>query len=321
MILHELLREGTGFSPHYEPVSNSDHLPMVLAAMSGLGATDSQLRGFRDTYVTRLHRAPAAPEIEHWQQGIGRLDAYPSVMNWFGDRIDQVGVVSTLAETLPGFLPGLAIDAFHPIIRLGYAVDFDCPEEVAAALACLTIVHHEIPISEAAVDLRQLVSAQTAAGAISFVENRFGPSILELVRNGTYPVGRALDFQTIARISLDLYRSTRNFFALHLVTATQALRCLLQDDSKNPDLEIMANSSMTGALLAAHLVLGSPKILSDALPAPRQLDPEHCYKYVWACVCEYRRYSDADYLSEIALFREQGLVPDWVARDLFDNTD
>ena len=102
----------------------------------------------------------------------------------------------------------------------------------------------------------------------------------------------------------------------HLVTATQALRCVLNDESG-----AVGNASMTGALLAVHLVLGSPKILDHTLPAPQQLDQEHSYKYVSACVSEYRCYEDEDYLSEIVLFKERGLVPDWAARELLDNTN
>ena len=73
---------------------------------------------------------------------------------------------------------------------------------------------------------------------------------------------------------------------------------------------------MTGAILAAHLALGSPAL--DALPeldAPPALDPEHSYKYCWACLSEYRAYGDPAYLDEINRFKAAGLVPAWISTD------
>ena len=74
---------------------------------------------------------------------------------------------------------------------------------------------------------------------------------------------------------------------------------------------------LTGALLAAHQIVGCPEF--DArrpLPVPRQVDREHVYKYIYACVFEYRMTGDGRYVEEIAGFRENGLIPDWAAQDI-----
>ena len=302
-----MLADGVRFAPHYEPVSNSDHLPMTLSAMSGLGATVDTLLDFRASYSRRLHEWVPGRSVQHWQDGSGKPDAYPALMNYFRSRINEEGHEAILGEVLGVFLPGIAMDAFHPVIRLGYAVDFGSPDEIAAALAYMTIVHRDVPVSATPLDLAVMVDSQSEQGKVEFRSSRFGDCIVELLTNEIYPTGTASNLKELATVSLDVYQATRNFFALHLVTATQALRCCVPGG-----LQQLGIQSMTGALLASHLVLGSPRVQMRPLPAPTQLDPEHAYKYTWACLSEYRCYGDDRYLSEIEAFKQAGLVPSWV---------
>ena len=314
MKLHDALEAGTRFAPHYLPSMNSDHLPMTLAAMTALGATESQRDEFSASYATRLNEWQPGPEVSSWEEGVGRLECYPSLMGFYRHQLSLHPVTALLDSHLPTFLPGLALDAFHPLIRLGYAVDFDSSAEIAAALAYMTIVHHELPVSTQPLPgLHDRLCQQAEEGPVPVDATRFGAAILELAETGRYPQGSATGLEEIAREALLLYQSTRNFFALHLVTATQALRCVVTLTT-----ESLAVASMTGAMLAAHLVLKSPGFSDRPLPAPSQLDPEHALKYLWTCLSEYRRYGWPEYLEEIRLFRGAGLVPDWAAADLFD---
>lgn len=285
---------------------------MTLCAMSGLGASNGALKEFRDSYSKRLHLWKPDVIVHHWQDAIGKPDAYPSLLTYFRSRIDQEGRDVILEETLGVFLPGVAMDAFHPMIRMGYAVDFDSIDEITAALAYMTIVHRDVPVSAEPLDLAGAIGAQTRKGKVGLKASRFGESIHELIVKGLYPLGSGMDLRELATVSLDIYQATRNFFALHLVTVTQAIRCSVPER-----LRPLAVQSMTGALLASHLVLGSPEVRKKSRQepglVPGQLDPEHACKYAWACLSEYRYYGDERYLSEIEILKRQGLLPDWVA--------
>ena len=73
---------------------------------------------------------------------------------------------------------------------------------------------------------------------------------------------------------------------------------------------------LTGALLAAHQIVGSPDFdAANAMPIPRQVDREHTFKYVYACVAEHRETGDPRYPEEVKGFRANGLVPAWAAKD------
>ena len=74
---------------------------------------------------------------------------------------------------------------------------------------------------------------------------------------------------------------------------------------------------LNGALLAAHQIVGCPGFnVSHSLPAPDALDPAHCFKYAWSCVCELKATGDQRYVDEIQAFREQKLIPEWAAVDI-----
>ncbi len=112
-------------------------------------------------------------------------------------------------------------------------------------------------------------------------------------------------------MALDIYLSTRNFFALHMVTATQAIRiCSEFIDNK------LALAALTGGLLAAHKVVGSPCINREkAMLMSNSLGLEHAYKYAWTCLSEYRHYGGARYAEEIIDLRKLEFIPHWCASD------
>lgn len=310
-VLQELLEDGTRFDPHYLPSMNSDHMPMTLCAMKGLGAPGDNLLAYRDDYCKILREIPPPAPMETWRQGIGKAEMYASLFDYFRGQVAIKGIGPTVAEYLPEFVSSLAMEALHPVIRLGYAIDFRSEAETAAALAYLVSSHREVPVDTVSrIDLRKRLQQQVSDGPVRFATTRFAASVGELIDNNDYPGGIAMDLGDCAAVALEIYLSTRNFFALHLVTGTQAVRiCSEFIDDK------LALAALTGGLLAAHLVLGSPGFgQADTMPTPDRLDREHAYKYAWACFSEYRVYGDPLYLDEIRGFRDKGLIPAWCAK-------
>ena len=310
--LLELLAEGVRFDPHYLPSMNSDHLPMTLCAMTALGADEAELARYRNEYSRILRPLAPAGRLDNWQDGVGDMDQYPALLGYFQNQIDKQGIATTVSSYLPLFTHSLIAGAFHPLIRLAYAVDFNSPAETAAALAYMAASSFPVPVDPSqSIALGDLLASQ-AAQPVAIGGIRFGPEIHRLLDADLYPVGIAVNFADCAAHALDIYRGTRNFFALHMVTATQAARiCTQFADEK------LILASLTGALLAAHRAVGSPPFdRLHPLPAPSRLDHEHSYKYVYACVSEYKVYNDPRYLEEIDQFRQQGLIAEWAARDM-----
>ena len=313
--LQSMLASGVTFAPCYLPSNNSDHLPMTLCAMSGLGASDDVLRAYRDDYQRILHtRSPAVP-LANWQQGLGIEAQYSAVLEHFLVRLaDGEPGTKLIREVLPEVISSIAMEAFHPLIRLAYAIDFESPREMAAALAYLITSHQPIPIAHTRVDIRAVLEAQVVAGSKQFSRPGFSGNIRELVEQASYPLGQAADLHSCARAAIAVYRATRNFFALHMVTATQAVRICSQFVDED-----LALAALTGSLCAAHQVVGSPAF-SEIMPMPDRIDREHAYKYAWVCASEYRHFGDAVYAEELSAMQRQGVIADWVTVDLSTST-
>ncbi len=310
--LPRLLADGVRYDPHYLPSMNSDHLPMVLCAMAGLGATDDQLLEFRRDYVTILREVTDAAPIEDWREGIGDPAAYPAMLQTMLALVAQQGALASVRLCIGELTSSLALDAFHPLIRLGYAagVAHSAPE-VAAALAYYLTCHRPLPVSRKAVSISELFEAQVREGPMSFRSSSFNDRLIQLKDSDQYPVGMAVDLAECARLALEIYRGTRNFFALHMVTSVHGARLVsgvLGDGDGGS--EVLA--PLTGALLAAHRIVGSPAF-DEPLAAPGTLDPAHAFKYVYSCLMEYAVLGDERYLEEIVLFRDAGLIPPWSA--------
>lgn len=310
--LHALLTDGIRYSPRYLPSLNSDHMPMTLCAITGLGGDLDFCIRFRNDYKKILHEIPQERPLKNWRQGIGRSEAYPSLLAWFKEQVADKGIESAVGIYLPEFIGGLALQAFHPVIRLAYAIDFQSEAETAAALAYMVSSHRDIPVNAGQLlDIAQEMQKQVKRGPRSFRTAEFTDNICELLDAGEYPAGYAAEIGDCAAIALDIYRSTRNFFALHMVTATHAVRIC----SKFLD-ERQALAALASGLLAAHRVVGSPRFeRGNPLPVPDRLGREHAFKYTWACLSEYCYYGDERYIDEIRGFRENGLVPAWSAKN------
>ncbi len=304
-VLQRLLADGTAFDPHILPSMNSDHMPMTLCAMSALGASDQQLLAYQSDYSRKLRPWPHSPALRDWHAGVGEMSRYGALLPCFQEAMETRGEHVVVAEVLRELIPGLVVSAFHPLIRLAYGLDFGSTPEVAAGLAYMTAAAISVPIDSRPVDLRQALESQAREPMV--IEGAgFAGGLLQLLAMDRYPVGAADSLAECATLALDVYRGTRNFFALHMVTATAAARiCLPFVDER------LLVAALTGALLAAHRIVGSPGFdAATPLPVPSRIDQEHAYKYVYACLAEYRVYGDERYLEEIAGFRSKGLVGD-----------
>ncbi|KAJ9059360.1 hypothetical protein DSO57_1003185 [Entomophthora muscae] len=72
---------------------------------------------------------------KNWQEFIGRPDSYASYLKYFDQQVSEQGHIATLKKYLPQLIPGLAGAALHPLIHLGYSVEFNLPLAAAEGLA------------------------------------------------------------------------------------------------------------------------------------------------------------------------------------------
>lgn len=304
-LLTQLLDEGAGFDPHYVPSMNTDHLPMALVALSNLGATEVVLKDFQTRYKERLRPVIDGPDVPSIAAGRGRFEAFAGIRQILNAEIAEKGVDEVLAQQLPALLPSLASGAFHPMIRLGFALRANHVGEVASALAYWLVQPFDPKLKPTKTGVGMRKTLETL-DVVDVPPGRFGAGLSLLDEKDLYPAPLDTTLADCASASLDVYLGTRNFFALHFVTATQAARQCLP--YANEDLMVQ---SLTAAIQAGYLVVGAPEV-AQPLPAPAQLDEEHAIKYVYACSEELAFYGDVRYQHEISGFVDAGLVPKWI---------
>lgn len=312
-VLKQLLDEGWQYDPCYLPSYNSDHLPMTLSAMAGLGASDEVLTAFQASYSQRLRPVEPGPKIAQLQDGRGHREAFASMRLLLQASIADQGMATVVREYLPRLLPSLAAEAFHPLIRLGFALNNQHEMEVASALA-YWMTSPFSPQLKTPIQATHMTEVLCADRSVGIVSGSFGEGLNALVERNIYPAPVSTTLADCASASLNVYLGTRNFFALHLVTATEAARACRAYVS---EAELVA--ALSAALRAAYLVLDAPNF-NQVLAIPSRIDEKHAPKYVYACSSEYQAWGDPRYLEEINGFKAAGLVPDWVnaSRDRFE---
>ncbi|MCA0244744.1 MAG: questin oxidase family protein [Proteobacteria bacterium] len=288
----------------------SNHAPMALVALERLGADGERLNAWLTRYANAKRLRPARP-VQAWPRGdawpdrLGDRAAWPAYRGLFREWIDEEGARSLLAQALPQLLPGCAAAAFHGLIRTAYAVQVGHLAELADGLAHWASFHLPLgPLPDAASDqpdplplLRRLRAGDSEAPLIA-------GRIADAARGGD--VNRAIaplaiDAATperLARAAAFAYAESGNFTALHLVTASHAMRVLARFSDEPEAAWRWFWQAWAHGVVAARLRPAAPVPLRpwDALVATaRASDDEHVIKLVDSAREEERCYGGDDW--------------------------
>jgi hypothetical protein len=317
--LSELLEHQRRYHAEYRG-GLSNHLAMALVALARMGAPDERLRCFARLYERRLEPAPDPGKVlAEWPGYLGRRARYSDFLATFGHAVAEGGWEPTLRGALPALMPGCGAAAFHPLIRLAFAIEAREPEEMAIALSywgarflplggapserqeplspdpeALLARLREEPAFAHRPDEDALIDAEMKRAA---APREFAPVIGWLEIRPDTP-------RRLARAALRIYAATGDFTALHMVTAMQAARAVLPYCADRD----AALRWTWQALAAAYLSIGRPPIperppleAGDALGWPAILEraagatDEHVIKIVYSCWAEDHAYGDPLY--------------------------
>ncbi len=318
--LIELLERQGLYHPEYRG-GLSNHLPMVLVALARMGAPADRLRFYARLYEWRLEPAPENGKIllqEHWPMSLGRRARYADFLLTFQRAVAERGWRQLLREVLADLMPGCGAAAFHPLIRLGYALEAEAPQEVAIALAYWSARY--LPLGGAPAEARPLTDdpemlLSRLAADPAFAHRPDADSLIdaEMKRAASVPeFGPVIGWleigpdspKRLARAALRLYAATGDFTALHMLTGLQAARLALPYCA---DAQA-GRRWLLQALAAAYLSIGKPAIPERRPPkaaaAPDwpailnqavEAADEHVIKLVYSCWVEDQAYADPLY--------------------------
>ena len=317
--LTELLERQPAYHAEYRG-GLSNHLPMALTALARMGAAPERLQTYASLYERRLEPAPAEGRIlpaAEWPCHLGQKAPYGDFVATFRNAIAERGWEQVLRDSLPMLMPGCGAAAFHPLIRLGFAIEAKAPGEMAIALAYWAARFLALPAQAEAAPLSpdpELLLARLAADP-AFNHQPDEDALIdgEMLRAASTPgfapvIGwLAIEGKTprrLARAALKLYAASGDFTALHMVTGTQAARIVLPYCGDRGG----ALRWLWQGLAAAYLSIGAPPIPErlpieeerapgwpDILAAACRAADEHTIKIVYSSWAEDQAYGDPLY--------------------------
>ncbi|KAK9711995.1 hypothetical protein K7432_007444 [Basidiobolus ranarum] len=141
-VLEELIsRNHRDYHIYFDGLAHN-HTPHLLCSLYNLGASEKRMRS---TYEKATRYLEPLPQPKHtvnegnYSQCIGVRDTYRDLLDFFDEQIAQTGFDKIFAKYAPPLLPGLVGEAAHPLIHLGYAVEFRQDLLLSEALALCTI--------------------------------------------------------------------------------------------------------------------------------------------------------------------------------------
>lgn len=309
--LADWLRDGLVWGAEYDD-QLSNHLPMNLTALVRIGADRTQCERFIASYTPRLIRLePRLEPIGSWRERLGEHTHNGAYRAFFAGELALRGRDAVLEHYVHELAPGVSGGAFHPLIRLAFALDADADLEIAEALASWCMAYQELapPSSGGEAPLGVLASLDgppIAGGNTLFARMKTAASTPQFAAaNGRIAVD-ASTVSRLAEVALSIYAASNDgFLALHLVTATHAARRVLAHVKRRERLL----QALAQCFVASYLVMGCPRLVPRSGTAPswdaildraRASTSDHDAKFCYALRDEQSVYGDEAYRREAA---------------------
>ena len=334
-VLDTLLADSRRFSVEFGPTL-ANHLPMVLVALTRLGASDQRLRQYYAFYrdTNRLRPVPGdGGRIgrDNWREHRGERSLEGDYRAFFAGEVGRLGAAAAERAYLPDLVTGVGASALHALMRLAYAEMTASEAEIGLALGYWAATYLPLAPSGGAAPV-------TDDPAAVLLRLRDCPGLLEiepetdLLWHAIRAVGRdprfapvidwlAIDETTLARMagaSLVLLAATMDFCAVHAVTGSHWIRLIPAD---RVDRALLIRHFWQ-AIAAVYPKMGLPALPdADTVAAMRQApcppwpeiaaaacasDDEHDHSLVFSAWQEEEAYGDPLYRRVAA--RRVGLI-------------
>lgn len=299
----------------------SSHMPMVAYSLYDFGVPTEKIGLYLDKFIEKYDVQKEAFTVnyeitrDNYKEFYGKVDALGAYYNYFKAELNALGKGKLLNKYVPDLISGVAGRAFHPLIRLAFAVNADYHEEIIRAISyfAATYLPHKIAkdldrptdllkaVNNLSVKTKDIVNEgsliadkiEKIYATDSFINNIF------LLSDNSDEALEQLD-----TIINTLYVKTKGFTVLHAVTSKEALKVLLPFIDKKT--EVIDNYFI--AILAAYVSVNAPFIDNLEVDIPEELpsfeeiitdsintNNDHNIKLTYSCRVEYERSGNRIY--------------------------
>ncbi|ORY00471.1 hypothetical protein K493DRAFT_335313 [Basidiobolus meristosporus CBS 931.73] len=138
----------------------ANHVTHNLFSLYALGATSECLTSHFNQSAQNLERFPPSKiniTEENWRFFLGQKKYYTDYVKFFDQRIRLFGLLETFQKYGSILIPGLLGNSLHPLVHLGFGVEFEHPSVTSEGLAyaAMTYLSYGELIDEASTPFNQ----------------------------------------------------------------------------------------------------------------------------------------------------------------------
>jgi len=299
----------------------ANHLPMVLYSLKYLGIEDEKLDFFANNYIekTKIVEIKESKVLileENFHKYLGKRLYYCEYIDFFEKEIERLGIEKVVEKYLEQLAYGISCEAFHPLIRLSFALEYKNSEEVIRSLAYLANSYYSFKVEKLRENFNIDEIAKSLENSKFFKELNHQGNIQDKmirVKNQSelkdviYRLPKNIEIEKalelISAMTIELYLKTENFTLLHGVTSCQALKVVLPYIK---DKFSLLNSYFIGVQIA-YLSTNCVEVSNyqndiDNLTWEEikekviKEDDSHTIKLVYSSLKEYEKSKDRRYL-------------------------
>lgn len=299
----------------------SSHIPMVSYSLYELGVPFNEIEKYLDNTIERIKISKEnftkiySINDDNFEEYLGISNSFGSYYEYFSKKSNEYNYLEVIGEFLPKLIKGVAARAFHPLIRLSFAVRSENVEEVIKSLSYFaeTFVPNKFALlpSKAENPLEALKVLVESVKNDDYSGNLIADRIGNIYKFDGFKKNAFTlkgDYEELVlqldKIINKLFVETKSFTILHGVTSKEAIKTLLPL-VKNKEY-VLQNYWI--AILAAYISIDSPEIKDLNIDIPEDLpdfkeiiraninsNNDHSIKLANSCRIEFERCGDTVY--------------------------
>jgi len=309
---NELISESQKYKPTYANGHLAIHLPMSLIALDKMGASKEQLSRFYSHSITKLDKRENtnALKISSLSQELGNKESFEEYVLYFKNQLLNKSISIVIEEALVILVKGISASAFHPAIRLSYAIEINNTDEIIFSLASWAseYLFFDNKFHSSSIGLEQMLAERNTIS----VELNFSPgNIVDRMQEITNSLNdKQINFQEnsltlneIREFCIKKFHIRNNFTLLHTVTICKALDIINEYIIDKKSFLNYVNEAILIAMLSTgiNFSLAKEKLeikfssWEEVKQKALNSNNDHVVKLVYTCWLEYEKFKNYKY--------------------------